>query len=340
MTNGSPADQAVILEDCRQKLHETHNSMRLVGLARLMLEDIDPSPLLNEIRSCLQDPEESVRQVAVAVLPKVGRSAVDPLISATRTQQPLQVRIAAVAALGRLKGEAQPAIEPLIECLGDEEQNLRTNAILSLSQIGEPAVPHLLACLGTEQENIQIGAIDALGWMGPPAMAAVGSLKTALPGLSLSAQLAGYAALAKITGDAAEGLPMLLAQLGHQDAPIRRISIERTGELLSMAADALTVLLPCLLDPSSEVRAATALALVRIKAQCDEAVETLIPLLKDAHPEARINATIALATIGPAAQTALPDLNTLTNDPDKRLAGIAAAAIQRIEGQPTGGTGS
>ena len=340
MTNGSPANLAVILEDCRQKLHDTHDSMRLVGLAQLMLEDIDPSPLLAEIAICLDDPEEGVRQLAVSLLPKAGKGAVGPLIAATHADQPLQVRIAAVAALGRLKGEAQPAVGLLIECLGDEEQNLRTNAILSLSQIGEPAVPQLLACLGAGQENIQIGAIDALGWMGPPAMAAVGSLKAALSGLSLPAQLAGYAALVKITGDVAEGLPMLLAQLGHQEAPVRRTCIERTGELCAIAAGTLPALLPYLQDPSGEVRAATALALVRIKAQCDEAIETLIPLLHDAHPEARINAAIALATIGPAAQTALPALNTLTADPDKHLAGIAAAAIQRIEGRTSEGAGS
>ena len=332
MTTAEPADLAVQLEDCRQKLRDTQSTLRLEGLARLMQEDIDPLPLLAEIGICLEDPEESIRLVAVTILSKVGGGAVGHLIAATRAEQPLQVRVAAIAALGRLKGEAQPAIGILIECLGGDDQNLRTNALLSLSQIGVPAVPQLIACLGAESENLQTGAIDALGWMGPPAMAAVGSLKAALPGLSLPVRLADYAALAKITGDSAEALPLLQAELGNPDAQVRRICIERMGELLALATHALPALLPRLQDESGEARAATALALARIKAQCDEAVEGLIPLLKDAHRESRINAAIALATIGPGAQAALPVLNTLTTDRDERIAEFAAAAIRSIEG--------
>ncbi len=335
MINTAPANLDLLLEGCRQQLRDAHSLVRLAGLARLMPEDIDPSSLLDEIRLCLEDPDGSVRQLAVSVLPRVGTGAVDTLISATRTEQPLQVRIAAVAALGRLKGLARPAIGSLIECLGDEERNLRTNAILSLSRIGEPAVPQLIACLGSRDENVQRGAIDALGWIGPPAMAAVEGMKMALPECSLPVQAAGYAALVKITGDVAEGLPMLLARLGHQEAAVRRICIERLGELREMATSAFSSILPCLQDQSGEVRAATALALVRIKAQCAEAVGMLIPVLSDTHPEARINAAIALATIGPAAQTALPALNPLTADPDHRTAEIAAAAIRSIEGRNT-----
>jgi HEAT repeat protein len=340
MINETPIKPAMVMEDCRRKLCDAHSSVRLEGLAQLMQENIEFSTLLGEIGNCLEDPEESVRQVAVAVLPKAGRGAVDPLISATRTQQPLQVRIAAVAALGRMKSGAQPAVGALIECLGDKEQHLRTNAALALGQIGEPAVPQLLACLGAEPENFRTEVIDALGWIGTPASAAVGSLKAALPELSLSARLAGYAALVKITGDPTEGLPMLLAELGHPEAQVRQTCIERTGELQTMATDALAAILPCLQDQSGEVRAATALALVRIKAQCVEAIEMLIPLLNDAHPEVRTNAAIALATIGSAAQNALPALNTLKTDPDARLAGLAAAAIQHIEGKPIEGAGS
>ena len=335
MINTAPEYLAVLLEGCRQKLRDADSMVRLAGLARLMSEDINPSSLLDEIRLCLEDPDESVRQLAVSVLPRVGEGAVDPLLSATRTPQPLQVRIAAVAALGRMKAEARPAIGSLIECLGHEEQSMRSNAILSLSQIGEPTVPQLLACLGSESENVQIGAIDALGWMGAPAMAAVGSMKAALPERSFPVQVAGYAALVKISGDVTEGLPMLLAQLGHQDASVRRICIERLGELRETAVSAFPSILSCLQDQSGEVRAAAALALVRIKAQCAEALEMLIPLLTDAHPEARFKAALALATIGPTAQTALPALNTLKTDPDECIAGIAAAAIRSIEGRNT-----
>ena len=126
---------------------------------------------------------------------------------------------------------------------------------------------------------------------------------------------------------------MLLADNHHPQVQVRQTCIERIGELLTTASDALREILPFLQDKSGEVRAATALAVVRIKADCTEAVEMLIPLLQYPHREARINAGIALATIGPPAQSALPALNTLATDPDEHIAGVAATAIKRIEGR-------
>jgi HEAT repeat protein len=327
---------AGVLEECRQQLQDGRSLMRQAALARLMATagDADLSPLFQDIRICLEDPDEEVRQMAVAVLLKAGGTAAGFLVSATRPPQPINVRMAAVVALGQLKTEAQAAIEAMIECLGDDDRVLRTNAALALSRIGAPAVPRLVACLAAGDENVQIGAMDALGWMGPVARAAVEDLKAIAAKLELSARLADYGALVKITGHAAEGLPMLLAQLDHPQAAVRQTCIERMGELREKAAEAFAAIQPCLQDASGAIRAAAALALVRIKTQCPEAVEALIALLQDPDQNARINAAIALATIGPPAQAALRALKNLTGDPDERLCGIAAAAIQSIEGRP------
>jgi len=322
------------MTEMRHKLDSQHSPTRLTTLARLMIADADVSPVLEEISLCLEDPDEGVRQLAAALLPKAGPSAVGHLIAALDPQQPQSVRHAAVTALGGLGPDAQSAVVPLIACLTDEDPVLRANAVLALSRIGAPAIQGLTASLTSEDERIRIGAIEALGWMGPDARPAVGTLKAIFPQLSVETLMANHAALVKISGLAAEGVPMLVTRLDHPDARIRRICLERLAELRETAAEAIGPMLICLKDSSGEVRAAAALALACIKAHGTEVVGALIPLLEDPHPPARTHAAIALSTMGASAQPALPSLEKLQADPDENVAATATAAIQLIQKQP------
>jgi len=322
------------MTETRHKLQGQHSPTRLTTLARLMIADADLSPLLEEISLCLKDPDEGVRQLAAAVLPKAGPGAVDHLIMALDARQPPSVRHTAATALGGLGRDAQSAIAPLIACLADEDPVLRANAVLALSRIGAPAVEGLTACLMSGDERMRLGAIEALGWIGPDAGSAVGTLKAISLQLPVEAFMATHAALVKISGLAAEGVPMLAAQLEHPQARIRRSCLERLAELRETAGPALERILTCLEDPSGEVRAAAALTLACIEAKDAEAVDALTRLLEDAHPPARAHAAIALGAIGAPAQAALPSLQKLQADPDDRVVATATAAIQHIQKQP------
>jgi len=322
------------MTETRQKLDSHHSPTRLTTLARLMIADADMSPLLKEISLCLEDPDEGVRQLAAAVLPKAGPGAVGRLIMALDTRQPLSVRQAAVTALGGFGPDAQSAVAPLIACLADEDSVLRANAVLALSRIGAPAVEGLTASLASEDERVRLGAIEALGWIGPDARPSVGTLKAIFTQLPLETLMASHAAVVKITGLAAEGVSMLVARLDHPDARIRRICLELLAELREIAAEAVGPILTCLKDPVEEVRAAAALALACIKVHGTEAVEALTQLLEDPHPPARTHAAIALSTMGASAQPALTRLQQLQADPDESVAATATAAIQHIKKQP------
>ncbi len=322
------------MTETRQNLDSHHSPTRLATLARLMIADADVSPLLEEISVCLEDPDEGVRQLAAALLPKAGPGAVDHLIMALDARQPPSVRQAAVTALGGLGPDAPSAVEPLIACLADEDPVLRTHAVLALSRIGTPAVEGLTACLTCGDERMRLGAIEALGWIGPDALPAVGILKAISPQLPVETLMAQHAALVKINGLAAEGVPMLVARLDHPDARIRRICLERLAELREIAAEATGPMLICLKDPAGEVRAAAALALACIKSHGTEVVEALTKLLEDPHPPARTHAAIALSTMGASALPALPSLQQLQADTDEGVAATASAAIQHIQKQP------
>ncbi len=319
------------MTETRQNLDSHHSPTRLATLARLMIADADVSPLLEDISLCLEDPDEGVRQLAAALLPKAGPGAVGHLIMALDTRQPLPVRQAAVTALGGLGPGAQSAVAPLIACLADEDPVLRANAVLALSRIGAPAVERLTASLTCGDERLQLGAIEALGWIGPDALSAVGMLKAISPQLPHETLMAKHAAMVKITGLAVEGVPLLVARLDQPDARIRRICLQRLAELRETAAEAIDPMLNCLKDPSGDVRAAAALALACIKAHSPEAVEALTRSLEDPHPPARTHAAIALGSIGPPAQAALTRLQQLQADPDEGIAATATAAIQHIQ---------
>ena len=320
-----------LAESCRPQLRKGPGPIRLAVLARLVNMDGDLSPLLEDIRLCLDDPEESVRRMAAAALPKAGAGAVEPLIEAIGAQQPLEVRRTAAGSLAGLGRDAQSAVEALIRLLSEEDPVLRTNAMIALSRIGEPAADSLAVCLTSPQESVQIGAIEALGWMGSQAHVVLSRLKTIMSVLSPAALPTAWAALAKISGQPQEGMPKLLEGLSHPQDEVRLACVERLGELGMAGEKALDRIQVCLRDASDAVRAAAALAIVRIKPQCTEAVEALAEVLKDSCPKVRTHAAIALATIGPPARQALPKLGAMRSDPDERAAGAAMAAIQRIE---------
>jgi HEAT repeat protein len=331
MINAAPADMAVFLEACRQKLHDTHSPVRLEGLLRLMPEDINPSPLQKEISSCLEDSEENVRQLAVVILAQIGAPAVIALIQALDEKQPVAIRIAAASGLGRIGADAAPAIEPLCKCLHSDDERLRWHASFTLSKLGGTAVPTLQRMLNSSEPKVICAAVNSLEWLGRDAKMAIEDIKKLSSSSPLLIRLACYSSLVKITGDTAQGLPKLYASLNAEESLIRKTCIERIGFLVEIAKEAAPLLLPCLSDSAGEVRAAAALALARIGADQPGVVEGLILLLNDPNPEARTNAGIALSARGPAAISALPALRAMQTDQDPWVAKIAKAAIDWIE---------
>ena len=73
--------------------------------------------------------------------------------------------------------------------------------------------------------------------------------------------------------------------------------------------------------------------LARIRAPHQQAVPLLTGLLRDPAADVRMNAVIGLAGYAGAAQSALPALRLLEQDPEARIAAGAAAAVRLVEGR-------
>lgn len=321
---------SIQLKEIIVKLQDKRAWIRQSTLVELLVIESDIISILEPISVCLSDVEKDTRLLAIPVLEKTEKHAVPYLIAAIGLNQPREVRISAISALGRLKNLAIPAIELLCECLHEEDSVLRINAGLSLSQIGIAILPSLKIIMQSSDERAKEAAVNAIGWIGIDAHEFAAELKTVAEEASPFINIACQAALVKITGLIEEGLPNLLSELDNPTPLIREKCVECIGELGELAVEAFPALLTRLQDPSGPVRAAAALALIRIKANCPETVDSLISLLSDEDCEAKKNAGIALATIGPPAEAALPTLNMMKSDSDEFTVCLVKVAINKI----------
>jgi HEAT repeat protein len=106
------------------------------ALARLGPEAAEALPAL---RSALSDGEPLVVAMAVAALGRTGRGAVPALVGVFQTNSAVQVRLAALEALGRLGPDAAAAVPVLVQAAKEEDDPVGEAAGEALKQIDPPA---------------------------------------------------------------------------------------------------------------------------------------------------------------------------------------------------------
>jgi HEAT repeat protein len=313
-------------------LQDRDDAVRLATLAGLLKPGVETSEVLGEVEACIDSSSENVRRVAVLVLGHLQPPAVPALARALDERHPISVRVCGASELGRAGADAGPAIDQLSKCLTAPDDLLRWHAAFALGKIGSAAVPSLKLMLRSPDPLVVSAAMDAAGWIGPGAKMALEDVRRLAASPVPAVRLACHSAMVKITGDVSMGLPMLLAALEDRDASVRAAALERIGHLRALARESAPSILRCMADQSREVRAAAALALARVEASTPQAVAALTRSLADPEPDVRANAGIALASFGPAATSALPALRLMQHTTEPRLAAIAKAAVERIEG--------
>lgn len=135
------------------------------AIAARALGSIDElnSLVVTFLRMALSDPDIWVRYFAVRSLgQRKARTAVDSLIHIIKTDEAIQVQIAAVEALGQI---GDPQVIPLLVILkNSNENNLAKAALLALGQIQDPNVLQpLFNTLYVSDLDKRITAVQALG---------------------------------------------------------------------------------------------------------------------------------------------------------------------------------
>jgi HEAT repeat protein len=134
--------------------------------ALVMLGDADE---IEGIRAALFAPPEQGELTALAcmicgrlrdyrVVPNLVRLA----LQTGQERQPAEVRMTAVWALAQID-PAQAALDVPLEYVGDPQYQLRTQAALTLGEIGDPAaLPHLAELLDDPSPLVQVAAAGAI----------------------------------------------------------------------------------------------------------------------------------------------------------------------------------
>ena len=207
-----------------------------------------------------------------------GKKDVKGLIKALGYKKDASVRKAATMALVEI---GEPAIEPLIAAIKEENEDLRQAVVEALVKIGEPAIEPLIAAL--KNYSVREGAAGVLGMMGEPALErVVERLIVELEGEDDDVRGNAIEALVEIGEPAVESL---IAALSDKSLNVRRIVVSMilmkadNMEVIPHYQDLLAKLNDVLRDKGFTARGAVAGALGKIGDT--RAIEPLIAALKD-----------------------------------------------------------
>ncbi|WP_319507749.1 HEAT repeat domain-containing protein [uncultured Methanolobus sp.] len=226
----------------------------------------------------------SIRVDAVKSLVEIGEPTVDSLIQALNNENP-KIRENSAATLGKIGGER--AVQPLIELLGDDANDVQRAAEIALCDIGEPAVEPLVDAINNPDTNwaVQLNGMRVLETIGDER--AVGPLIEMLGG---SNAVDAAAALGEIGEPAVQPL---IDVLGDPDPLVRAYAaraLGRTGD--SRAVEPVIELLN---DEDENVRSNAAMALGKLDDR--RAIEPLTNSLDDDSDRVRTLARSAIDDI-------------------------------------------
>jgi HEAT repeat protein len=243
--------------------------------------------------------EAPVVKAAFGAIHKIGAAGVPTLVSAVKEEN-RNVRRFAIEVLGRLGGEARPALPELILAFKSEDLKTRQLAIQATGWIGQSnkeLVAALIEALKAQDANIRYGAVVALGSLDESAQAAIPALLKILPEENPQMQSCAIQAL-RVIGAGAKAVPAVSHLLRDENQNVRHLARWYLKQL----------------KPN----------------EGKEAVPALIEVLKSDSGTGLWEAEEILGGMGPAAKDAIPALTQLLQSDDGRTRERAINALKAI----------
>lgn len=239
-------------------------------------------------------------------------------------------------------------VAPLVELLADPSPSLRVRAVQALGLAGgaaEQAVPALIRTLNDPNLDVRIGAADALGGIARQPDLAIPALIAALTDPMEGVVFYAAVSLGEFRERATNAIPALLLDFRSHDYRNRdsaALALDKISPEIC-AKEVIPVLLGEIKDsrgrPQTRGLQSANMSLITI-GQMKDSAEVVIPAIIEMIGDTnyseidRNNAVIILGGFGPAAMSAVPKLNGLTNDPDIKVRDQAVRALQKIEPCP------
>ncbi|XWK86878.1 MAG: HEAT repeat domain-containing protein [Phormidium sp.] len=175
----------------------------------------------------LRDTDKIKRLETVRELRKIGVPAI-PVLTAALQDKDEQIRGGAAFALGAIGPEAKTAIWQLIIMLKDEDEQVRLDAAVALRRIGSPAVSALVEVLKDENVLVRRGATFALAGISAEAQQTIPIL---IEMLSDNDQQVRLNASIALRGIGATATPALTEALQHKNPLIRKGAAIALGQI-------------------------------------------------------------------------------------------------------------
>lgn len=176
---------------------------------------------IEQLIDSLKDDDWNVRKDSAKALAEIGKPAVEMLIKALNNQN-WHIRWQAAETLGEIGDSI--AVEPLIMTLTDENNGVRSNAMIALVKIGKKSIQPLINTLNCNDWSLRWQAADILGEIGDSS--AVGPLISTLNDQNMWVRKTAASALGEI-GD------------NRAVEPLKGILTNDDGELKAEALKAL-----------------------------------------------------------------------------------------------------
>lgn len=286
------------MPELSQRLGDSEPAVRSAAARSLGEMGATASSYSSQLLRLLDDDDPEVREAASQALSQIGKPAVDVLIHALNSGNPIFLQ-SIVEILGKIGPSATPMLINSLQ--SDSEQLLvRQYAAMGLARIGatdKRVVPALIATLDNENSDLRRSAAEALGDIGPPAAAALQKL------IALSSNQRENAVVREFSIAA-------LARIAPLDPAVRLA-------IVAVVDDG---------DPGIYQAAIEALVSIGTTTIVDDDVAGLIQQLDIGLPDARVDAAQRLGELGPYAAGAVPGLTNTLADPENPIELRIAAA--------------
>ncbi len=335
---GEPA-----LETLLAGLASDSEIVRMVSIRGLGSMPNPSAEVIERLGLSLDDPQPSVRAAVVETLvstPAPSEPVQQGLLRALRDKDP-SVRAAAVLALPELAEHAgSECSEALDRGLDDAAEDVRANALLSLSRMDgflEKRFDRLLALSQDKVAEVRVRAVGAMA-----------RLKGKLKEEATKEQLLNALVIAlgdsdnQVRSEATQTVaaleftdPRALVALSNNltdDVDLLRASLATIVGFGHEAQELAPSVSQLIGHELSEIRVAAVRALVAIQADKPQLVHRLIAALDDADVAVRKIAALELGELGDQAEQAVPKLfSMLSNDEDSDF---ASGALREIDTAP------
>ncbi len=243
----------------------------------------------------------------------------------------MEVRRAAILALGNLGKGNSKVEEALKRFTQDTDPVTRLDAVVAMAEVGKmdsSVIPTLMIALGSEKETTVRAATKVLRSLSE--VKPQDDLPALLDILNKKQQPAAVNSIRVLRGmksQAVEALPRIAALYPNVNTQDKREILDALTAIDAQGDTAIPVLVEALKEPSAADRREALLGLMRFRTKSNLFMDSLIEELQDTDLENRLFVINIIRGLGPQAEKAIPAMKVRAEDKEPQVRSAAVNAL-------------